>query len=142
MLDARTLFASISRFRVQLNTEITKACTGASEGSIICFASAALDGPVMPAVRPRKRGSVMPDFLVQEARGLSMTALPDLLYVALFAVALPLLDYLVFWPAFRRRSQADPARAEPGAGPDRAATAGEPVVRRAHCVSRAWILLE
>ena len=40
-----------------------------------------------------------------------MTTLPDLLYVALFAVAWPLLDYLVFWPAFRRRSQADPARA-------------------------------
>ena len=40
-----------------------------------------------------------------------MTTLPDLLYVALFAVAVPLLDYLVFWPAFRRRSQADPARA-------------------------------
>ena len=40
-----------------------------------------------------------------------MTTLPDLLYVALFAVALPLVDYLVFWPAFRRRSQADPVRA-------------------------------
>ncbi|HXF49116.1 MAG TPA: CPBP family intramembrane glutamic endopeptidase [Verrucomicrobiae bacterium] len=40
-----------------------------------------------------------------------MTTLPDLLYVALFAVVLPLVDYLVFWPAFRRRSQADPARA-------------------------------
>ena len=40
-----------------------------------------------------------------------MTTLPDLLYVALFAAVLPLLDYLVFWPAFRRRSQADPARA-------------------------------
>ena len=40
-----------------------------------------------------------------------MTTLPDLLYVALFAVVLPLLDYLVFWPAFRRQSQADPARA-------------------------------
>ena len=40
-----------------------------------------------------------------------MTALPDLLYVALFAVALPLWDYLVFWPGFHRQSQADPARA-------------------------------
>ncbi len=40
-----------------------------------------------------------------------MTTLPDLLYVALFAVTLPLVDYLVFWPAFRRRSQANPARA-------------------------------
>jgi hypothetical protein len=40
-----------------------------------------------------------------------MATLPDLLYVALFAVVLPLLDYLFFWPAFRRRSQADPARA-------------------------------
>ena len=40
-----------------------------------------------------------------------MTTLPDLLYVALFAVALPLWDYLVFWPAFHRQSQVDPARA-------------------------------
>jgi len=40
-----------------------------------------------------------------------MTTLPDLLYVALFAIAFPLWDYLVSWPAFRRRSQADPARA-------------------------------
>lgn len=40
-----------------------------------------------------------------------MTTLPDLIYVALFAVALPLLDYLVLWPASRRQSQADPARA-------------------------------
>ena len=40
-----------------------------------------------------------------------MTTLPDLLYVALFAVAFPLWDYLVFWPAFHRQSQADPARA-------------------------------
>lgn len=39
-----------------------------------------------------------------------MVTLPDLLYVALFAVALPLWDYLVFWPAFHRRLQADPAR--------------------------------
>jgi len=40
-----------------------------------------------------------------------MTTLPDLLYVVLFAAVLPVLDYVVFWPAFRRRSQADPARA-------------------------------
>jgi uncharacterized protein len=35
--------------------------------------------------------------------------LPDLLYVALFAVAAPLIDYSVFWPAQRRLSQTDPA---------------------------------
>jgi hypothetical protein len=40
-----------------------------------------------------------------------MTTLPDVLYVALFAVAFPLWDYLVFWPAFHRQSQADLARA-------------------------------
>jgi CAAX protease family protein len=40
-----------------------------------------------------------------------MTTLLDLLYVALFALALPLWDYLVAWPAFRRQSHADPARA-------------------------------
>ena len=40
-----------------------------------------------------------------------MTTLPDLLYVALFAVVLPLWDYLVSWPASRRQPQADPARA-------------------------------
>jgi hypothetical protein len=39
-----------------------------------------------------------------------MTPLPDLLYVALFAVAFPLWDYFVFWPAFHRQSQADRAR--------------------------------
>ena len=38
-----------------------------------------------------------------------MMTLPDLLYVVLFAVAGPLLDYCVFWPAYRRLSQADPA---------------------------------
>jgi len=38
-----------------------------------------------------------------------MTTLPDLLYLALIAVAGPLLDYGVFWPAYRRLSQADPA---------------------------------
>jgi uncharacterized protein len=40
-----------------------------------------------------------------------MPTLTDLLYVAMFAVALPLLDYFVFLPSFRRRLQADPARA-------------------------------
>jgi len=40
-----------------------------------------------------------------------MTTLPDLLFVALFAVVLPLWDCLVFWPAFHRHSQTDPARA-------------------------------
>jgi membrane protease YdiL (CAAX protease family) len=40
-----------------------------------------------------------------------MTTLPDLLYVTLFAVALPLWDYVVSWPAFRGPSQTDPARA-------------------------------
>lgn len=38
-----------------------------------------------------------------------MTTSSDLLYVALFAVAGPLSDYFVFWPAFRRLSHADPA---------------------------------
>src|SRR5262249_19049891 len=37
-------------------------------------------------------------------------SLLDLLYVGWFAVVGPAIDYLVFWPAFRRRSQADPAR--------------------------------
>jgi uncharacterized protein len=40
-----------------------------------------------------------------------MTTLLDLLYVALFAVALPLWDNLAFWPAFHKESHADPARA-------------------------------
>ncbi len=40
-----------------------------------------------------------------------MTTLPDLLYVSLFAVAFPLWDYLVFWPAFHRQPRTDPARA-------------------------------
>jgi membrane protease YdiL (CAAX protease family) len=40
-----------------------------------------------------------------------MPTLPDLLYVALFAVALPLLDYFFFLPSLRRRLEADPARA-------------------------------
>src|SRR5262245_15311423 len=35
--------------------------------------------------------------------------LPDLIFVTLFVVVGPLLDYSVFWPAHRRLSQADPA---------------------------------
>ena len=37
-----------------------------------------------------------------------MTRFSDLLFVALFAVVAPLIDYSVFWPAYRRLSQADP----------------------------------
>ncbi len=37
-----------------------------------------------------------------------MTTLPDMLYVALFAVVGPLIGYSVYWPAYRRLSQADP----------------------------------
>lgn len=35
--------------------------------------------------------------------------LPDLLYVALFAGVGPLIGYAVYWPAYRRLSQTDPA---------------------------------
>lgn len=42
---------------------------------------------------------------------MTMPSLPDLLYVMLFAGALPLYDYLVTWPALHRRAQAEPARA-------------------------------
>jgi membrane protease YdiL (CAAX protease family) len=38
-----------------------------------------------------------------------MTTFPDLLYVAVFAGAGPLIDYFVFWPAYHRLSQADSA---------------------------------
>lgn len=38
-----------------------------------------------------------------------MTTLPDLLFVALFAVVWPLIDYGLFWPAYRRLSRTDPA---------------------------------
>jgi CAAX protease family protein len=38
-----------------------------------------------------------------------MSMLPDFLYVALFALVGPLIDYSVFWPAYRRLSQTDPA---------------------------------
>lgn len=41
-----------------------------------------------------------------------MTNIPDLLYVALFAAVLPLLDYAFFWPGFRRRAEVDLARAK------------------------------
>jgi membrane protease YdiL (CAAX protease family) len=40
-----------------------------------------------------------------------MTRLPDFLYVALFALAWPIYDYLVLWPAFLRRAAHDPERA-------------------------------
>jgi membrane protease YdiL (CAAX protease family) len=40
-----------------------------------------------------------------------LPALPDLLYVALFAVALPLWDYFVYWPKVRRQPQAEATRA-------------------------------
>lgn len=38
-----------------------------------------------------------------------MTTLPDLLYVVLIAVVGPIIDYSVYWPAYRRLSLADPA---------------------------------
>ena len=37
-----------------------------------------------------------------------MVRLPDLLYVALFALAWPLFDYVVLWPRFLRRARSDP----------------------------------
>src|SRR4051812_9995097 len=37
-----------------------------------------------------------------------MTTTADLLYVALFAVAWPLYDYFVLWPAFLRRLRGEP----------------------------------
>src|SRR5262245_55356179 len=40
-----------------------------------------------------------------------MPTLFDLIYVVLFAVAGPLVDYLRVWPAMRRRFQTSPARA-------------------------------
>ena len=40
-----------------------------------------------------------------------MPKLLDVLYVVLLAVVLPLFDYLVSWPKFRLKLQADPARA-------------------------------
>ena len=38
-----------------------------------------------------------------------MPTLPDLLFIAVFAVVGPLIDYSFFWPGYRRLSQADPA---------------------------------
>ena len=38
-----------------------------------------------------------------------MTALPDLLFVAMFAVVGPIFDYCVYWPAYRRLVDADAA---------------------------------
>src|SRR5690606_3922020 len=38
-----------------------------------------------------------------------MATMPDLIYVALFALFLQLIDYSVFWPAYRRLSETDPA---------------------------------
>ncbi len=40
-----------------------------------------------------------------------MATLPDLLYVALFAVAMPVWDYLVYWPSIHRQARSDPVRA-------------------------------
>ena len=40
---------------------------------------------------------------------MAMTTLSDLLFVALFAIAAPLMDHGVFWPAHRRLAQTDPA---------------------------------
>ena len=51
---------------------------------------------------------------LQDGSGASITTLHDLLYVALFAVALPLWDSLVSCPAFHRQSQTDPLRARRG----------------------------
>jgi membrane protease YdiL (CAAX protease family) len=39
----------------------------------------------------------------------AMPALPDFIYVALFAVVGPLIGYSVYWPAHRRLAQTDPA---------------------------------
>src|SRR5262245_37135844 len=57
----------------------------------------------------RGHGSAVRDVCVQETSGLAMTTLPDLIYVAVFAVVGPLIDYSVFWPAHRRLSRVDPA---------------------------------
>lgn len=61
----------------------------------------------------RAPGTRLPelDDWYRTAGGVKMATLPDLLYVALFAVAMPLWDYLVSWPAFHCQLQADPARA-------------------------------
>ena len=62
--------------------------------------------------RPARAGAFPDLSRTRPARlNLTMPTLPDLLYVALFAVALPLWDHLIWWPASRRRLQADPVRA-------------------------------
>ena len=53
-------------------------------------------------VRRRGCSPAVPDVRVQEANGISMATLNDLIYVALFAVVGPLIDYSVFWLAYRR----------------------------------------
>jgi membrane protease YdiL (CAAX protease family) len=53
----------------------------------------------------------MLDVGFQDSSATSMITFPDLLYVALFAAAWPLVDYFILWPAFLRRSQANPAQA-------------------------------
>ena len=58
----------------------------------------------------RGSSSAVLDVRVQDTNGTSMTTLLDLLYVGLFAVALPLWDTLVSWPKLHRQLQADPAR--------------------------------
>lgn len=54
-------------------------------------------------------GTVAPGLALRGARPLVTTF--DLLYVALFAVAWPIVDYLVSWPAFARRKVVAPAQA-------------------------------
>ena len=44
--------------------------------------------------------------------GGSIPSLPDLLYVAWFALVGPVIDFLTFWPRFHRWSRIDPARAQ------------------------------
>ena len=40
---------------------------------------------------------------------MTMTTIPDLIFVVLFAIVAPIIDYSIFWPAHRRLSQAEPA---------------------------------
>jgi len=60
----------------------------------------------VPPLGRREHGSGLLAALVENLGG-SL----DLLFVALFAVVAPVIDYLVYWPAFRRRSLNDPAGA-------------------------------
>ena len=69
------------------------------------------DGPMSPVSCHGKVIAMPRSSIYSHHSGVSMPTLPDLLYVALFAVALPLWDNLVFWPAFHRQAQANPARA-------------------------------